>query len=329
MAGQFSIVWPKRRGPSDPWFRVGTVDATTTTIIAVVSVFSFFVYAIDKSLLRWLAFYPPDIVRGQLWRLATWPLLNQPDVWTMLTIGFLWWFGNQLENDFGRVRFTKFVGCCVIVPAVVTTGYFYLTGGATISNLTSVGQINLEAIRLLEIGVFVAYVAERPTARFFFGIPAWILAAVLVGVDILRYLGDRLFLAVIFELLTAAIALVLLRAFGFGHAVSWVPLVRLPGFLTSDGSGKMAKTRPTKVAKSKSSTGKGRGKTEGKSDPIVGPWAGSGSSSGFGSGSTESATQHDVDRILDKIAASGMNSLTSDEKAALEAASRARRDKNV
>lgn len=316
MAGQFSIVWPKRRGPADPWFRVGTVDVTTTTFVAALSVLSFFFYALDKSLLRWLAFYPPDIVRGQVWRLATWPLLNRPDIWTMLTIGFLWWFGNQLESDFGRVRFTRFVGCCVIVPAVVTTGCFYLIGGSTLSNLVSVGQINLEAIRLLEIGVFVAFVADRPTARFFFGIPAWVLAAVLIGMDVLRYLGDRMFLAVLFELLVAATALILLRAFGFGRSVPWVPLVRLPAFIVGPGSTRVTVERSPKPKPPPRRKAKEGGST------VVGPWAGS-------STGPSASSQHDVDRILDKIAASGMNSLTADEKATLEAASRARRDRNT
>ena len=54
MPGQYSITWPNKRGPSDPWFRIGTIDVTTSVFVAAMSVVSFFVYAIDLTLLRWL-----------------------------------------------------------------------------------------------------------------------------------------------------------------------------------------------------------------------------------------------------------------------------------
>lgn len=310
MPGQFSITWPKRRGPSDPWFRVGTVDVTTTTFVVGLSVISFFVYALDKNILRWLQFWPEDVIHGQIWRLVTWPLLNEPDIWTAFSIFLLWWFGNQLENNLGRVRFAKFLLGCTVIPAVVATAYFYVAGGFTGSNVGSLLLINGQAIRLLELAVFVAYVAERPHARFFFGIPAWVLAAVFIGMDVLRYLGDRLFLALVFELAMAGVALLALRAFGFGQAVAWVPLVRLPPAMGGPGVATSRRSSP-KPAKKKAS--------KGGAAPVVGPWP----------GSTVVASQQEVDRILDKIASSGMNSLTESEKAQLEAASRARREKKA
>ncbi len=316
MAGQFSIVWPKRRGPSDPWFRVGTVDATTATLGAALAVVSFFVYALDKSLLQWLAFSPDRITHGQIWRLATWPALNEPQIFTALAIGIFWWVGNRLEMDFGRIRFLKFLITCTLAPAIFATGYYYATGGLTYENAGSLVSIASQGIGLLVWAVLVAFIVENPNMRSFFGIKAWILASVLFGINMLQLLGDRYFLAVVFELLMVGCVLILVRAYGLGTNVSWVPLVRLPQFIISDGSGKKAKVRPTKPARSKPASSKGKG------EPIVGPWAGS------GSGPAATATQHDVDRILDKIAASGMNSLTPAEKATLEAASRARRDKN-
>jgi membrane associated rhomboid family serine protease len=318
MPGQFSVVWPKRRGPSDPWFRIGTLDVTTATAVAALSLVSFFVYAADKTLLRWVAFLPPDVAHGEVWRLITWPLLNQPDIWTVFSVFLLWWFGNQLEGDFGRVRFTKFILAVALVPAILTTGYYYLSGGLTISNLDSLGVINSRAITLVELGVFVAFIAEHASAKFFFGIPAWVMGAVIIAVDVLRYLGDRLFLALVFELVMAGSALLLVRAFGFGHDVPWVPLVRLPKFLVSDGSGKTTgKPRPTAAGRTRTVK-----KAKRSTAPTVGPWPGS-------TGGPVNSTQHDVDRILDKIASSGMASLTPEERAQLEAASRARRDKKA
>ena len=35
MPGRFSISVPERRGPSDPWFRIGTLDVTTTVFVVI------------------------------------------------------------------------------------------------------------------------------------------------------------------------------------------------------------------------------------------------------------------------------------------------------
>ena len=304
MAGQFSIVWPKRRGPSDPWFRVGTVDVTTTTALVALSVVSFFVYAIDRFALLRLAFFPDYVASGQIWRIVTWPLVNQPGILVAFSIFLLWRFGNDLEAVFGRVRFLKFLLACTVIPALFTTlAHYVISGGGAIIGIQTLG-----------FAVFVAFVAEHPNARFLFGIPAWVLAVVIVGVNTLQYLGDRLFLSLIFDFVLLAVALLLLRAFGLGSSVSWVPIVRLPRFMGSDGSVKNVKQRGVKADRVK--------RTKGGTPPVVGPWPGS-------SGGVAASNQHEIDRILDKIASTGMNSLTAKERAELEAASKARREKNL
>ncbi len=329
MAPQLKFQWPQRRGPSDPWFRIGNVDVGTTAIVVALGVLSFFIYAVNKVFLFHLAYSPPDIARGQLWRLITWPMVNQPDIFTAFTLFILWIFGHDIEAQFGRIRFTKYLALLVVVPAIITLGAYYLLGGLNASNLNSIATIAVQGVRLLELGVFVAYVAERPGARFFFGIPAWVLVAVFIGLDVLRYLADRLWLALVFELLVAGLALVLLRAFGFGSGVQWVPLVRLPAFIVGEGVPRNRRatgnsSQPSRTAGPKPSrrTGKSSTKTSGLSSDatsgvVTGPWEGS---------SSAPASEREVDAILDKIAANGMESLTSEERRALEEASRRRRD---
>ena len=39
--------------------------------------------------------------------------------------------------------------------------------------------------------MFLVFIAEYPFARFFFGIPAWAIGAVIVGIEVLQLLGDR------------------------------------------------------------------------------------------------------------------------------------------
>ena len=349
MAPQLRFQWPERRGPSDPWFRVGNIDVGTTAFVVGLGVLSFFLYALDKSLLGRLAYLPEEITRGQVWRLVTWPMVNRPDIFTAFTLLILWIFGHDLESQFGRIRFTRYLVMLIVVPAVITVGVYYLFGGANSSNLLSLATIAVQGIRLVELGVFVAYVAERPGARFFFGIPAWVLVAVFIALDVLQYLGDRLWLAIVFELVVAGLALVLLRSFGFGDGVAWVPKVPLPSFIV--GPGGRAKSRTARSPGTSRFGGTARnpartGNTGSKGTPAAGPGRrgrsgakapGASGSSGDtaggvvtgpweGSSSAPVVNELEVDRILDKIAANGMASLSADERRALEEASRRRRD---
>ena len=52
MAGRFSFSVPERRNASDPWFRIGTLDVTTTMLVVLASVATMFVWADSDEL--WL-----------------------------------------------------------------------------------------------------------------------------------------------------------------------------------------------------------------------------------------------------------------------------------
>ena len=114
---QFSV--PRRRGPDDGWFRVGTFDVGTTILVVALGVVSFFVYAIDQTLLGRLWLVPDRVVlykggpveagvrHGQIWRLVTWPLVNEPSLSAVIIMAIFWWFGRDLERAMGRVKFTN------------------------------------------------------------------------------------------------------------------------------------------------------------------------------------------------------------------------------
>ena len=76
MAGRFAYSKPHRRGPNDPWFRVGAVEIGSAVLFALMCAVSVLVYAIDKTILIKLALIPSDVTSGQLWRVVTWPLAN-------------------------------------------------------------------------------------------------------------------------------------------------------------------------------------------------------------------------------------------------------------
>lgn len=240
MPGRFSISFPGRRDRDDPWFRVGTVDVTSALLVAGLCVIGLFVWAVDPTLLEPIILWPDRVLDGQIWRLVTWPLANEPDFWTALNILMLWFFGRELERMIGRSRFLWLLVMLALVPGIVATGLDI--GGA--------------GIRQVEIAVFCLFCAEMPQVRFFGGIKAWWFAAAIVGLELLQLTGMRqqsLILVLLASLATAALAG---RAFGLLTDYPWIPRL---------GSGRpRGSTRRPKRSRS-SRTSKGT--------VVDGPWA--------------------------------------------------------
>jgi membrane associated rhomboid family serine protease len=287
MRPKFNFSSPQRRGPSDPWFRVGQVEVTTTVFVVALGVLSMFMYAASSALFEPLYLYTERVRSGQLWRLVTWPIANAPSLSAVITLAVFWYFGHSLEQMFGRIRFTYFLLAISVVPAVIL---------ALLSFVSPSLRVAAVGLRLIELSVFVAYVAEQPNARFFFGIKAWVIAVVFVGIDVLQLISNRDTGALLLLLFILAMSLLLTRAYGFAADQAWIPKLALPNKAQS-------KTRKFKPV---------------KGSPVVrGPWGESGMPP-----VNDMASQAEMDRLLDKIAASGMDSLTAEEKRRLKAHSK-------
>jgi membrane associated rhomboid family serine protease len=288
MRPKFNFSSPQRRGPSDPWFRVGQVEVTTTVFVVALGVLSMFVYAASPALFEPLYLTTERVRNLQLWRLVTWPIANAPSIPAVITLAVFWYFGRSLEQMFGRVRFTYFLLAISVIPAVILVLLSFLSPSLQVAAL---------GLSLVELGVFVAYVAEQPNARFFFGIKAWVIAVVFVGIDVLQLIGNRDTGALLLLIFILATSLLLTRAYGFAVDQAWIPKLALP------------------TGKARSNGGKLRSV---KGSPVVrGPWGESGLPV-----VNDMASQAEMDRLLDKIAASGMDSLTADEKRRLKAHSK-------
>lgn len=276
MPGRFSLSFPGRRDRDDPWFRVGTVDVTSALLVAGLCVVGLFVWAADPTLLEPIILWPDRVLHGQVWRLVTWPLANEPDFWTALNILMLWFFGRELERMIGRNRFLWLLVMLAVVPGIVATGLDI--GGA--------------GIRQVEIAVFCLFCAEMPNVRFFGGIKAWWFAAGIVGLELLQLTGMRqqsLILVLLASLATAALAG---RSFGLLADHAWIP--RLGGGRPTR-SGSATRSRRT------------RGRSGRSSGPTVvaGPWEPPAHSV---------HEQAELDGLLDKISSAGMDSLSRSEK---------------
>ena len=288
------------RSPLNPWFRVGEFDVTTTVLVIAAGVLSFLLYAADKTQFRHIFLWTDKVQNGEVWRLVTWPLVNDPTFWSLLTLVFLYLFGRQVEAEMGRYKFAALIGWMTVIPALIIVLL-------DLQPLTLAGNSD-SAIVMINLGVFVAFAAEFPGARFFFNIPSRVIAAVLIGIQLLQLIGDRLWDDVWMLLLVAATSLVAMRAYGYAGDLTFIPRLRWP-FGRRRGKGG---SRPMAGG---SGGGGGRSKRR-RSQPdlkVVTPAY---------RPPVDRGTQDEIDTLLDKIAAQGLDSLTSDERQRLDRASR-------
>lgn len=284
------------RSPLNPWFRVGEFDVTTTVLVIAAGVLSFILYAIDKTQFRHIFLWSDKIRHGEIWRLVTWPLVNAPTFWSLITLVFMYIFGRQVEAEMGRFKFAAFIGWITVVPATLVALF-------NLQPLTLAGG-NYAAIVMIEVGLFVAFAAEFPGARFFFNISSRVIAAVLVGIQLLQLVGDRLWDDVWMLLLVVATSLVTMRAYGFATDLTFIPKLTWP----------FGKRRSGPRPASSGGGGKRKKKRGQPELKIVTP--------AYRPPVVDRGIQDEIDTLLDKIAAQGLDSLTSDERQRLDRASR-------
>jgi hypothetical protein len=275
VTGRFQLSFPEPRR-RDGWFRIGNIDVTTTALLCLLSVASMFLWAISSSLVNALVFIPAEVRSGQLWRLVTWPIASAPSIWVLISIVFFWIFGHYTEELVGRSRFAGLVALVVIAPAAIVTLLPGLGSTAGAGGLSLLGTVML-----------VLFAAERPNAPFFFGIPAWLIAAIFVGLDVLRFLGERWWGTLVQELLMLVFALVMVRQWGHVSDLSFIPTF---------GKTRPSSSRSRSGGSSKASSRGGR-RTQGRDfDRVVtGPWAG-----------PSLSDQAEMDRLLDKMNSVGL-----------------------
>jgi membrane associated rhomboid family serine protease len=272
VAGRFAYSKPNKRGPNDPWFRVGALDIGSAAFLALLCAVSVLVYAlepVDKPILTKLALLPTKVTSGEVWRVLTWPLANGLDqrmLSVLISIAVLWYFGSRLEDQVGRTRMAWFLVMLIVIPGLVGTAL-------------DLPQAGVHTVQLV---VLLTFVAEYPNVRFFFGIPAWVLGAVYVAAEVLQLAGDRANRRLLFFLISLLVGAVAGRAVGMLDAYKWIPKISMPH------------RRPRQPKQTR------------RPAVVAGPWAGSDSS--------VSADQTELDDLLDKISATGMDSLSKAEK---------------
>jgi hypothetical protein len=274
------------RGSDDGWFRLGGVEVTTTVLVVVLSIASVIEWAVEGNfgpLQRHLSLVPDDVVSGQVWQLLTWPVAYPFGIglFGILAVALFWYFGTEIEALLGKRRMAWFLALISIGLGLLWVAFVELT---SISNGVLSGAFQLNGINQIELMVLLVFIAEYPHRRFFFNIPGWVIGVVIIAIYVLGYVGNRQWLYLLNFLLGLLLTALVARSLGLMSEWRWVPRVSL-------------KPRPRPQRQKRPS-----GPTV-----VQGPWQPP-------AAPPVSRDQAALDALLDKISASGMESLTDGER---------------
>lgn len=272
----------------DAWFRLGKLDVTSTVLVVLIGAVGVVASAFAPVLYQVGRFVPAEVLQGQVWRAVTWPFVDGISLWSILTLVLLWYFGRDLENQVGRrPMMSLYVALWAILTAVAFVVGLAMGGGA------------MAGLRSIQFVVLLLWIAENPRRPFFFGIPAWVVGAVLVALQVLSYIAIRDLAGLASLVVTFFVAAVVARRFGLLSDLSWLPGRRGSAPRIRQGGGVRAPQAAPRTPRA--------ARAEQKA-------------------AARQASDHErMDALLEKISEQGIHSLTPAERKELEALRERRR----
>lgn len=203
---------------ADPWFKVGNVEFGTTMVVIAVGVLSMLVSVFtgasgNASAMDSLAYSPWSLAQGEVWRPFTWPLVNYLGLWTILNLFFFWVFGTELESQLGRKKMAH----------LLLGIWAAMTVAATLVGLAFSSGTWLAGLGMIQFIVLLLWICEYPNRPFFFGIPAWVVGAVLLALQLLSPIGRADWVGLFSMLLSLVAVAVIARRLGLLHEFAWIP----------------------------------------------------------------------------------------------------------
>ncbi len=252
---------------SEPWFRIGRLEVTTVVLVLLVAVGFGLAWVARPTLPATLLYTPEAVAEGQIWRLVTWPFANVLDLWTVITLALFWYFGTEIERLIGHTRMVwLLLGMWASLTAAYTVVALILGGGGGLAGLGTI-----------EFLLLLLWIAEYPGRPFFFNIPAWVVGAVLVGVQILGLLAARDLSGLLSLLFSFVLVAIVARAVGLLGEYEWIP-------------GRLVRGRPVTARAPRMSRSSTRQASRYASD------------------------RERLDALLDQINAGGLNSLSDSQR---------------
>ena len=78
----------------------------------------------------------------------------------------------------------------------------------------------LSTVNQLELMVLLVFIAEYPHRRFFFNIPGWVIGAIIIGISVLSYVGNRQWLLLLNFALGLVLTAIIARSMGLNVGVA-------------------------------------------------------------------------------------------------------------
>jgi hypothetical protein len=141
------------------------------------------------------------------------------------------------------------------------------------------------------------------------------MVGIVVGVQVLYLLGKRNWPELFLLALVVSVALLGMRAMGLAQSLPWIPKVPIPA---KWGGSQQHGSQQRGAQKKKPRKNRADSHLKVAPQPT--------NSTSAGNAPSAPVDQGEVDRLLDKIAATGMESLTAQERRQLDEASRRRRE---
>ncbi|MDQ8047124.1 MAG: rhomboid family intramembrane serine protease [Solirubrobacteraceae bacterium] len=310
-----------------PWFTLGKVEVTTTTLILLVWAVTLLLWTVAPSTQDKLWMTSFDVENGEIWRFVTWPFAHaQFGLGEIIGAAIFWLFGTQIELQLGRRAYSLLLGASLLVIGVV----------AAIISLIAPWTFGFADLALLELVVVLLFIAEHPTAPFFFNIPAWVIGAVIVALELINDLHDRDWIQLLTVLISAGLIALVARSAGMLSMYDRIPELSLPsrprrkrdsGGLSEYGRGPARGTTTAEPKRPGSLWG--RKKDSGDPAPIVPMPQEPRRRSPIEPTVPDDVSVDDIalDLLLDKISESGLDSLTTAERQALDDLRARRRSK--
>jgi hypothetical protein len=201
------------REHTDPWFRIGSLEVSTVMLVVLAVVASWLGWVILPEWSSLLGYSPGLLAGGEVWRVFSWPFAEGLSLWSVLTLFLFWYFGSELESQIGR---RQMAGLLVGIWGSLTITY-------TLIAFLFASPIGLAGLSFIEFLLLLLWIAEYPNRPFFFGIKAWVIGAVLVGVEVLTMLAYRQYVGLIALTLSAALVAIAARRSGLLAEYAWIP----------------------------------------------------------------------------------------------------------
>jgi membrane associated rhomboid family serine protease len=271
-----------------PWFYAGRVAVTSTVLLVGVFTLSMIVVTMlsafrAESLISALSLDTSALWRGQIWRLVTWPLLNGPSIWFVLSMVMLFFFGREVERLLGRTGLLKFTGLLAAALTMVTV-------------LLPRGQ--LAGCDQLGFGIFLAFAIIQPGALMMFGLAAKWVALILIGISALGSLANRDGTGLVHLAVLCLASAVILKSMGAAYGLPWL---RIPE-VKFNRRGQKSFSSSSRASNASNASRTSRTSSGGGPREFV-------------------SNEPEVDRLLDKVAAKGLHSLSDQERQVLADAS--------